>query len=247
MLLIGRHTNKLVDAIHDKDWTSLIGICSDHPGMAKRWCRVKLGENGPRHALLPLHYAVLLSDGTDEFLAAVSALVDAYPQALECKVSSLHRTPLHLACLRDNTPPSLIAMLLERNAGVATMKDHFERLPIHYLAGTNKLEAIEYLLEAYPEACTVRDGQGWLPLHVACHYNSEFRTVQVLLQANPDAVIAITPLDRDTPLNLVEKQQPFRDQHEIMDLLREKEAYYVPTPKPYIDSFVTDNFIHPLY
>ena len=87
-------------------------------------------------------------------------------------------------------------------------------------------------------------------LHVTCHYPSEVSTIQALQAVNPDAVVAMTPLDRETPYDLVQKQ-PDRedfDKYKILEFLAEEKAkYYVPTPTPFMDSFVSDNFIHPIY
>ena len=316
--------------------------------MAKQRCRVKLAGDKSTSVMLPLHYIVIVmvtsttitddydddNDGA-ECLHAIKVLTKVYPHALECKESSQHRTPLHLACLhpdehrnQSNTttttattatttsvPASeqsvggtkrraahhgsgseeLVQFLLKAHPDAAMERDRLLRLPLHYaVAGSFNHQhhhrhhhhdnhdrhhhhhhdrdeiiglgtatgsdddgsggAIRALLDQYPEATTTRDGQGWLPLHVACHYKSSFDTIQALYAVNPDAVVAQTPLDRETPYDLVKKQQvqvedddDFKDKHEILDFLAEKAKYYVPTPTPFMDSFVTDNFIHPIY
>jgi hypothetical protein len=292
-------SNKLVEAIRQRDWATVIEVCESEPDdqhqhphnaatqLASQRCRIKLSSSTTA-MMLPLHYSVIMADGTDKCLHAVKAIVKVYPHALECKESSQHRTPLHLACLHPEDHPvaangngscdALVRFLLQAYPDAAMERDRLVRLPLHYAAanefhhdknsnkkkkktpidvcGTSgtgdddKNGALRALLDQYPEATTVRDGQGWLPLHVACHYKSKFTTIQALQHVNPDAVVAMTPLDRETPYDLVKKQpdsHDFPDKNEILDFLAEKAKYYVPTPTPFMDSFVSDNFIHPIY
>ncbi|KAI2501516.1 hypothetical protein MHU86_12961 [Fragilaria crotonensis] len=258
-------SNLLVEAIRNRSWNEIIEICesqSEHSHsaqMAKQWCRIKLtGEKSACVIMLPLHYIVIMADGSKESLQAVEAVAKLHPHALECKESSLARTPLHLACLHEDYMLGiggcnhLILFLLHAYPDAAMERDRLLRTPLHYAAANDANvgeRALHELLESYPEATTARDGQGWLPLHVACHYKSNFRTIQALNAVNPDAVVAMTPLDLETPYELVQKQSDigFKDKYEILDFLAEKAKYYVPTPTPFMDSFVSDNFIHPIY
>jgi Ankyrin repeat len=267
--LPSRKPNLLMETICNQDWEKVISLCQTPPHqatrLAKQWCRIKLAGDRDSIVLLPLHYIVLMEDDdgnhSKEYLRAVSALIREYPHALECKESSLKRTPLHLACQQQHggapACDNLISLLVQAYPDAAKERDHYLRLPLHYACANINIiggfggngRALEALLEAYPEAASRRDGQGWLPIHVACHYKSDVATIQRLLQVYPDSVIAFTPLDRERPYDLVRKQggELFRDKYAIMDLLEEKEQYYVPTPTPIMDSFLTDNFIHPIY
>ena len=246
----GRKPSQLMEPIRNSDWNKVVAICqATHctPRQVKHWSRVKLTGERECVVMLPLHYAIIMTDGSKESLNAVQALIDVYPHSLECKESNLQRTPLHLACIQTDASEQLIKLLLDKRSEAAMELDHLQRLPLHYACANKNLMAIQTVVGAYPEATAKRDGQGWLPLHVACHYESDFELIQFLLQINPDAVIAKTPLDKETTMDLVKKQGHFKDKHEIMDLLAEKEKYYVPTPHPFMDSFVTDNFLHPIY
>ena len=258
-------SNQLVEAIRNRGWAEIIKICESQPDhnhsfyMAKQWCRIKLTGERSACVMLPLHYIVIMADGSKECMQAIEAVTKVFPHALECKESSLARTPLHLACLHEDNLgmagccDHLIRFLLHAYPDAAMERDRLLRLPLHYAAANDANvgeAALHELLESYPEATTARDGQGWLPLHVACHYKSILRTIQALCAVNPDAVVAMTPLDRETPYELVRKQRDnsdFKDRYEILDFLAEKSKYYVPTPTPFMDSFVSDNFIHPIY
>lgn len=269
--LASRKPNLLMETIRNRDWEKVLWLCQPPPHQqatrfAQQWCRIRLAGDRDAIVVLPLHYIILMAndyeeDGSTTYLRAVSALIRAYPHALECKESSLKRTPLHLACQQQHggapACDNLISLLVRAYPNAAQEPDHLLRLPLHYacaninvcggLGGNGR--ALDALLDAYPEAASRRDGQGWLPIHVACHYKSDIATIQRLLQVYPDSVVAFTPLDRERPYDLVRKQggEMFRDKYAIMDLLEEKEQYYVPTPTPIMDSFLTDNFIHPIY
>jgi ankyrin repeat protein len=237
-----------MEAIRDGNWEKVIALAREHPRMAKSWARLKLTAEREAVLVLPLHLAVFLADGREETLTAIETVIEAYPNALGCKESSLKRTSLHLACLHEFPSEHLIAMLLNKHPEAALEYDYLKRLPLHYAcANPQNAAIIQLLINSSPEAAELRDGQGWLPLHVACHYEADFAVIQLLLQANPDAVIALTPLDQELPLDLVKKQAHFKDRHEIMDLLKAKEKYYVPVRRPFMDSFVADNLIHPIY
>jgi len=248
MLFLGRRPNQLMEAIRDKDWKKVGTLIQHHPRMVKNWSRVKLSAEREAVVMLPLHLAVSMGNGEEECLDAIEELINVFPGALGCKESSLKRTPLHLACLQEHPPAALIELLLKKHPAATMQYDHLQRLPLHYACATPKnLGTIEALINVDPEVTELRDGQGWLPLHVACHYECDLDTVQLLLHTNPDAVIALTPLDGELPYDLVNKHPHYKDKHEIMDLLKAKERYYVPTPRPFMDSFVTDNLIHPIY
>jgi hypothetical protein len=75
-------------------------------------------------------------------------------------------------------------------------------LPLHYAAAWNnaaneksprngQLEVLEHLLSIYPEAATVQDGSGLLPLHAAIEANAPLSVLEALLRVYPAAGEAV--------------------------------------------------------
>jgi len=198
---IARHEkNALTVAILDKDWERTQIECIEHPAMARAWCHDSVDGTHESRAL-PIHLAVASKEPS---LESIGALVQAYPDSLVCKESSGLRTPLHLACLSQNSDSEIVQFLLQYNPDAALIVDRIERLPIHYACANNRVvSGIDALLDRFPETSQRRDGQGWLPLHIACHYGAPLHTIQRLVAMHPEAVVALTPLDRQTPRALL--------------------------------------------
>jgi hypothetical protein len=61
------------------------------------------------------------------------------------------------------------------------------------------VEVVTALLEAYPNATTIRDHQNYLPCHYACCYGISSEGMKMLLRCNPDTVDVINGFGR-TPM-----------------------------------------------
>jgi hypothetical protein len=109
-------------------------------------------------------------------------------------------------------PEGLIAPLLrsdwETTLAVILHSPHYTKrredpqiyLPLHVaICSGAPVEVVTALLEAYPEATTIRNYDNHLPCHLACHYGISSEGMKMLLRCNPDAFDRITFYDR-TPM-----------------------------------------------
>ena len=141
-------------------------------------------------------------------------LVDAYPESLRIE-SSDGMLPIHEACLngnRDDTADTIQCML-ELDPEIINAEDSDGWVPIHH-AVLGMTKSIEILLQYDPDAASKKtyDGDRRLPLHLACDYDKNVSSVQILYDAYPEAILAS---DRDgrTPLDLAlsKRNQPAID------------------------------------
>jgi hypothetical protein len=80
--------------------------------------------------------------------------------------------------------------------------DPREGLPLHVaICKGAPFEVVTALLEAYPDATTIRSYNKQLPCHLACYYEISSEGMKMLLRCNPDAAGVInnfgqTPMQR---------------------------------------------------
>ena len=120
-------------------------------------------------------------------------------------------TPLHLACSHQG-PPDTIHFLTQRFPDMVeteTLDCHAERLPLHSeitrLNGA-RLDIVETLVEAWPEALEIPDLFGDLALHQAyINKRTPREVIDYLTLQYPDAVSSRN-IDGKTPLDYVRKK-----------------------------------------
>jgi ankyrin repeat protein len=149
---------------------------------------------------LPLHYAVAYKSTT-----FCKELIDAYPESLRVE-SGDGSLPILVACSgnRDDTADT-IQYMLELDSELINVEDSAGLLPIHRASNLNEgTKSIKILLKFDPEAAskeTNNDGYRWLPLHLACSYDTNLSSIQVLYDAYPEAIL-ISEEHGYTPLNI---------------------------------------------
>lgn len=94
--------------------------------------------------------------------------------------------PLHRACGLDPTPDLVAALLAAHPAAVAERESYWGRLPLHVacLSGAS-YDAIQPLLQRYPQGASVVAIHDRLPVHYACGGNAPRRIVLALLKIYP--------------------------------------------------------------
>jgi ankyrin repeat protein len=125
-------------------------------------------------------------------LAAIEALIQAYPESIKVEESAYHRLPLHIAC-RKTANISVVHYLLERYPNACLEPDSLGRLPVHYAIsnGAND-DVVNLMLKYNPNAARGVDRKGWTPLHVACSIGASTRICKELLELYPEASVMTT-------------------------------------------------------
>jgi len=103
--------------------------------------------------------------------------------------------PLHSACYYA-APFELIKYIFDRNPEAARLTGE-KSLPLHIacrpLDGHASVYVIRMLLLAYPEAASIPDDEGLLPLEIACKHGASIEVLRALLAANVSAVSKYRP------------------------------------------------------
>ena len=151
---------------------------------------------------LPIHHAVCYKSA-----AFCKELIDAYPESLRMELDD--GLPIHRACrygTRDDTADT-IQYMLELDPELINAQNDGGWLPINHAAWQENTKAIELLLKFDPDAASkeVNDESRRLSLHVACNYNTNLSSIQVLYDAYPEA-IDISDEDGDTPLDTAQEE-----------------------------------------
>lgn len=119
----------------------------------------------------------------------IELIIDAYPDGVSKKKGE-GCLPLHVACERGVSVETF-KLLLSRFPDAATISaDTWQGdLPLHEcLANRKPIEIILALVEACPEAVSLRNMLGEVALHVACFLKSSLEIVQQLVQEYPEGV-----------------------------------------------------------
>jgi hypothetical protein len=105
-------------------------------------------------------------------------------------------------------------------------------LPLHVAIRKGApVEVVTALLEAYPDATTIRDSYNALPCHSACYAGISSEGMKMLLRCNPDAVHA-TNNGCLTPIQYLNQcpWQLFADEKEqVMNDLNQHPSYWKST------------------
>ena len=114
--------------------------------------------------------------------------------------------PLHACAGVDRCPVSLMELATKGNSHLLKESDEDGNLPLHIAAANLKFtddkrerfNSVAYVVAEYPEAATVRNKKGDLPLHLAVRSGKTWEQgVESILNAYPGAV-----LERDTKFGL---------------------------------------------
>lgn len=181
-------SKELSHYITSESWGRAIQLCESNPHAAKAWSvREGFFEGIKTADVLPLHEAC--ANGAPP--QVITALIGAYPGAVEVQESAYRRLPLHIAC-RKNANVEVIQILMTQSSRCALEADNLGRLPLHYAISNHVSdEAIDVLLQE-PGAARGVDRRGWIPLHVACSVGSSTHVVQCLLEAYPESIVERT-------------------------------------------------------
>lgn len=182
--------NPISQCIDSEQWDQVIVLAQSKPELVKHWTeRIGFFEGVRPANVLPIHEACANESVP---VAAIEALIQAYPQSIKVHESAYHRLPLHIAC-RKTANISVVRYLLEGYANACLEPDALGRLPVHYAIsnGAND-DVVSLLLKYNPNAARGVDGKGWTPLHVACNIGASTRICTELLELYPEASVLCT-------------------------------------------------------
>lgn len=176
------------------------------------------GANG--HGMLPLH---LTCDKRDPTAEIVDLLLSRYPDALSASDNS-GSLPLHVACKNTRLPIEVLRLLTSRYPEATSVPDNDGNLPLHHVCRTHRCDVdIPCLLlevEHRTTGLSVANGQGMLPLHIACGRGyHHFETFRLLISRYPEAV-SIQDNDGNLPIHHLCKKL-YRDSLEVLHAMLE--------------------------
>lgn len=157
----------------------------------------------------PMHYAMNYPTAPMKIL---EELVKASPDAAKV-MDYRHRTPLHNAVSDSRVPLDAVKLIVE--ACPEAVKISERALPLHDACRLrpNDTDLIIYLMEKFPEAVTLKEECGYLPVHFIAIYSSEdsFDSLKVLLEANPETISSRTTYSDNLVHCLVKGMHPHQD------------------------------------
>ena len=125
--------------------------------------------------MLMLHLAAANAGGSRDAAACIRLLLQAHPEAAQKKIKG--NLPLHAAARNMGGDASAIEcaeLLLRAFPAAAQERDPDGCLPLHLL-GENEaqpsLDFVRLLVDAFPQALSIKDRTGRTPLQAAEHWN----------------------------------------------------------------------------
>jgi len=169
----------------------------------------------PIHRLLSCLYNNYDNKNHEALVTILKSIAVKQPNAFDVRGS--YSTPLHALCSSVQGRRNAIALiqLVTRACPRALRRtaEFSRQLPLHRAVFLDRslfssreqmsewMRVIEFLVEVYPEALTVKDAEGNLPIHLACS-RPNFQLVQRLTKENPEC-LGILRGSGETPLHVI--------------------------------------------
>ena len=134
------------------------------------------------HGSLPIHSACG-HYGSAANIDTIQYMLDLYPESINIRTADGRHFPIHNAAQGKRT--DIVELLLKYDPDAASKESSFKRrLPLHVACGqplTEHLDVVKILYDAFPQAITIRDGDGKSPIDLASERNNS--TIINFLQA----------------------------------------------------------------
>jgi hypothetical protein len=221
--------NPISQCIDSEQWERVIGLAQSKPELTKQWTeRIGFFEGVRPANVLPVHEACANESAP---LAAIEALIQAYPESIKVEESAYRRLPLHIAC-RKTANINVVHFLLDKYSNACLEPDALGRLPIHYALSNGANDDVVTLLLRYnPNAARGVDRKGWTPLHVACSLGASTRICTELLEIYPEASVMLT--SKGTSVLQCMRSQCAANKPEVVALLQKcQEKVQAETRQP---------------
>jgi hypothetical protein len=109
---------------------------------------------------------------------------------METLTAERHPEGLYSPLIRQDWETALTVIL--HSPHYTKRVDPIKDLPLHVaIRWGAPVEVVTALLEAYPDATTIRDQNNGLPCHFACYWGISSEGMKMLLRCNPDAAAVI--------------------------------------------------------
>jgi ankyrin repeat protein len=176
--------------------------------------RYPIGIKSPNHeGYLPLHCA-----GQNNCLDVVRLIHDAYPPA--AKVPDFEGgLPLHHACCFNKGNVEVARFICEAYPSALTTPQPNGVTPMHLATSQNdSVELLQLILDKYPQATTLKDDEGWLPIDCLLEETKKRMSsalldcVRLLSKANSSVVSRKVPLEENIISRIILHGNPFTDQ-----------------------------------
>ena len=125
-------------------------------------------------------------------------IYELYPEAIK-ETDAEGNLPLHVLCERyyeSKSRNGSVQLLLSKFRGGAKHRNRDGCLPLHMMFRDHKdrhADDIRLLLRSYPEAVSVADKEGRLPLHYACQRKGHAKSLDIFVNAHPPSIRVISP------------------------------------------------------
>ena len=99
--------------------------------------------------------------------------------------------PIHIACRQSPSLAKIELLVNKGGVGILSASDGHGALPLHALCESEDppLEAVQYLLEMYPQSISEPRRSDWLlPIMIACMSGASESVLYVLLKARPEVL-----------------------------------------------------------
>jgi len=138
---------------------------------------------------LPVH---LVASNPDAKSDLISKIVELHPRGTSI-VNGEGKLPLHLACESGKSFEGGLEDIYEAFPNAITIAEDNERrwMPLHFMitCPNSSIELIEKVMDLYPDAVNVLDGENKSVLHLAVESGKDWDGgIQKLFEANPDAI-----------------------------------------------------------
>jgi hypothetical protein len=181
--------------------------------------RLNQKQNTALHAIYPRIYPKTSYTGIDQHIIESSSM--------ETLTAERHPESLIVPLLRNDWKTALTVILHSPHFTKTVVPREGVLLNVAFRSGA-PVEVVTALLEAYPEATTIRNLNNYLPCHLACLYGISSEGMKMLLRCNPDAVDVITNCGRTLMQCLNQcNWQSFADEKEqVMNDLKQHRSYW---------------------
>ena len=138
------------------------------------------------HGSLPLHLCFARNQLHRE---VIDIILQAYPAGAGL-ADSQGLIPLFLCCMREDSHADYCKALCKAFPNGPSTKNKTNSYPLHFAAKrlSPNLEILSILIRRFPAAASAVNDFGLLPLHCICALSNNLKAVELIHNADPDAV-----------------------------------------------------------